>query len=365
VALSCDRNHAEILRGGPTAWNAWRKQNPTTVPELAGIALKLGEHRMGPLNGEPINLKSARLQDAVLRFATLVAADLEAADMTRADLAHGRFNRANLSAANLSGACLNYADFAGANLSKVNLRGASLRFATLSAADLQAARLSGADLAYARFDHANLGAADLSGARLHYADFAGANLKKTNLRGASLHHAKNLTREQLEQSEGSASTILPPHLQESVSWSVAKRQTRSTALERYDPRPRPQPTTKLDVPTRGTYKQRIWVSGALFLGVLVTIGIVWKHIDEAVLVTASIEQRGSEQSLPRASLQDTIPDLLTDALKPSVLVSAAPAVPQLATCARLTGRSLRALAACVSSAAGSTRHYGRDLRITQ
>jgi lipoprotein-anchoring transpeptidase ErfK/SrfK/peptidoglycan hydrolase-like protein with peptidoglycan-binding domain len=328
VALSCDRNHAEILRSGPTAWNAWRKQNPTTVPELAGIALKLAEHRLGSRNGEPINLKSARLQDAILRFATLVAADLEAADMTRADLAHGRFNLANLSAAILSRARLDYADFAGANLSKVNLRGASLRFATLSAADLQAARLSGADLAYARFDHANLGAADLSGARLDYADFAGANLKKTNLRGASLHHAKNLTREQLEQSEGSASTILPPHLQESVSWSVAKRQTRSTALERYDPRPRPQPTTKLDVPTRGTYKQRIWVSGALFLGALVTIGIVWKHIDEAVLVTASIEQRGSEQSLPRASLQDTIPDLLVEALKPSVLVSAAPAVPQ-------------------------------------
>ena len=163
--MSPEPNHAEILRSGPTAWNAWREKNPSAIPDLAGIALKLSERQMGPISGGPINLRSARLQDAGFRFATLSAADLEAADMSGADLVHARFDRANLSAANLSNALLDHADFADANLTKVNLS------------------------------------------------------------GASLYLAKNLTQAQLEESIGSDSTILPPHLQESVSWSVARSQT--------------------------------------------------------------------------------------------------------------------------------------------
>ena len=251
---------------------------------------------MGPSNGGPINLKSARLQDAVFPFAILSAAKLEAVDMSGADLVHARFDHANLSAANLSCARLDYADLSEANLTNVNLRGASLRFATLSTANLEAAQLSGADLAYARFDHANLCAADLSGARLDYADFDGADLRKTNLRGASLQHAKNLTREQFEESRGSASTILPPHLQEPVSRSVAKRQT--TAAEPCDPRPRPQVTTKLDVPKGDSYTQSIWIARALLLGALVTLGFAWKHLDEALPVPTPIAQIGSERPLP-------------------------------------------------------------------
>ena len=64
VALSPEPNHAEILRSGPTAWNAWRENNPSTIPDLAGIALNLSERQMGPISGGPINLRSARLQDA-------------------------------------------------------------------------------------------------------------------------------------------------------------------------------------------------------------------------------------------------------------------------------------------------------------
>jgi hypothetical protein len=123
--LFSDPDHAEILRRGPKAWNAWREKNPSTVPDLAGIALKLSERQMGPVSGGPINLKSARLQDAFLRFATLSAADLEAAEMSGADLVHARFDGANLSAANLRNALLDHANFSGANLTNVNLSGAS------------------------------------------------------------------------------------------------------------------------------------------------------------------------------------------------------------------------------------------------
>jgi uncharacterized protein YjbI with pentapeptide repeats len=105
-----------------------------------------------------------------------------------------------------------------------------LRFATLSAANLEAADMSAADLAYARLDRANLKAANLSYAVLDYADFAGTNLSKVNLCGASLQHAKNLTQSQIKESTGNASTILPPHLQGSVSWSPA----RSPTIERHD-----------------------------------------------------------------------------------------------------------------------------------
>ncbi|MGZ5916640.1 MAG: pentapeptide repeat-containing protein [Methyloceanibacter sp.] len=147
-----EATHVEILRSGPRAWNAWREKNPSTIPDLSGIALKLSERQMGPINGGPINLKSTCLKDAFLRFATLLAADLEAADMSNADLVH------------------------------------------------------------ARLDHANLSSANLRNVLLDHADFAGANLTQANLCGASLQHAKNLTQAQIEYSIGSDATILPNHL---------------------------------------------------------------------------------------------------------------------------------------------------------
>ena len=248
VALLPDTKDVEILRSGPRAWNAWRENNPSTVPDLAGIALRLSERQMGPINGGPINLKSARLQGAFLRFATLSAADLEAADMSAADLVHARFDQANLSAANLSDAQLDHADLSGATLTKVDLCGASLQHAILSTADLQAAEMSGADLMHARLDRANLSGANLTDARLDYADFAGADLSQANLCGASLQHARNLTESQLKESRGSGSTILPPHLQRSVSWSGARSPTES---ERHDLGPRARLPAEVDVSPLG------------------------------------------------------------------------------------------------------------------
>jgi hypothetical protein len=305
MSVSCvasDPNHAEILRSGPIAWNAWREKNPATIPNLVGIALKLNERQMGPINGGPINLKSAQLQDAFLRFATLSAADLEAADMSGADFVHARFDQANLSAANLSNALLDHADFTGANLTKVNLSGATLRFATLSAADLEAADMSGADLVHARFDQANLSAANLSRALLDHADFAGANLTKVNFSGASLHHAKNLTRAQLEETTRSDSTILPPYLQESVSWSVGGSQTETTALERRDLGPRARHMADVDVPRISASTRPAWIVGVFLIGgALVGTGFVWQHLNEAV-PPSSGAQIGSRPSLPAPKL---------------------------------------------------------------
>jgi hypothetical protein len=52
--------HTEILRRGPRAWNAWRQDNPSHIPNLDDAALSLSERQLGPINGGPINLRSAR-----------------------------------------------------------------------------------------------------------------------------------------------------------------------------------------------------------------------------------------------------------------------------------------------------------------
>ena len=147
--MSADSDHVDLLRRGPRAWNAWRRQNPSIVPNLTRIFLSVGERQMGPMNGGPINLSSARL------------------------------------------------------------RRASLRFATLSGANLESADLSGADLTDARLDGGNLANADLSQAVLDHADFARARLAGANLCGANLSKARNLTEAQLAEGLGDASTLLP------------------------------------------------------------------------------------------------------------------------------------------------------------
>jgi uncharacterized protein YjbI with pentapeptide repeats len=295
--VSPGSNHAEILCGGSDAWNAWREQNPSTIPDLKGIALPLSENQMESLRGGPVNLQSAWLQEAVLRFASLSTVNLEAADLSGADLTHARLDQANLNAAKLTNARSDYADFAGASLTRANLDGASLRFTTLSNADLEAADLSGADLAHTRLDQANLSAANFTNARLDYADFAGANLTKANLCGASLHHVKNLTAAQIEDSIGSASTILPPHLQGSVSWSVAKSQTEK---ERRDLRPRARDTDDIHVPHVSPAKLKAWRVGVLISFALVTTALMWRHM--GVPLDLSGAQRGSEPFVIQPSL---------------------------------------------------------------
>ncbi len=143
-------------------WNAWRRQDPSILPNLAGIVLTLGERQMGSVNGGPINLSFARLRQACLRFATLTSANLEGADVSDADLSDARLEDANLSGADLSDAFLDRADLAGAGL-------------------------------------------------------AGANLCGTSLLGA-----RNLTQEQIEEADGDAFTVLPDHLSRPQAWISAR-----------------------------------------------------------------------------------------------------------------------------------------------
>ena len=160
--MTADSEHIEILRRGPRPWNEWRAQAPSIIPNLVGISLSVGDRQLGPINGGPINLEHARLRHAFLQYATLTGANLEGADLADTDLRDSRLEGANLSGA------------------------------------------------------------DLSDARLDRADFAGANLSGANLRGASLLEARNLTKAQLHEAEGDATTVLPEHLERPLIWTVGQ-----------------------------------------------------------------------------------------------------------------------------------------------
>jgi uncharacterized protein YjbI with pentapeptide repeats len=203
---------------------------------------------------------------------------------------HVRLDKSNLNATKLTNARLDYADFSGAILTNANLCGASSRFANLSAADLEGADLSGADLRHARLDQVNLNAAKLTNARLDYADFAGAILTKANLCGASLHHVKNLTASQLEDSVGSATTVLPPHLQGSVSWSVPKSQTER---ERRDLRPQARHSHGIPIPHASRPRRKAWRVGVLISFALAITALMWRHVIEAMPLDLSGAQLGS------------------------------------------------------------------------
>ena len=95
--VSADAEHVEMLRRGPRSWNAWREQNPTTLPNLTGLRLSASERQMGVMNGGPINLASARMRRAYLRFATLSGANLAGANLAGADLTDARLDGAPIS----------------------------------------------------------------------------------------------------------------------------------------------------------------------------------------------------------------------------------------------------------------------------
>ena len=85
---------SEILRRGVRAWNAWRDDYPSIMPDLRGIAPSVIECQLEPLTGGPINLANARLRGALLGRATLSEANLEGADLSEVDLTNARLDRA-------------------------------------------------------------------------------------------------------------------------------------------------------------------------------------------------------------------------------------------------------------------------------
>lgn len=136
--------HLAILEKGVHAWNEWRRENPTSIP----------------------NLNNADLGDAAL----------SGINLARADLGRVRLVGANLSGANLLGASLSSARLRSANLRRAHLGLAYLAGATLQSAMLADAILSGADLFEANFRKAELVGTDFTGAIMNATDFTETSL---------------------------------------------------------------------------------------------------------------------------------------------------------------------------------------------
>lgn len=153
-------DHVAQLNKGVAAWNAWRDEKLSTIPNL------------GEANFDRADLCRADLRGAKLRGANLIGADLREAD----------FREADLSEADLRGAHLRGAYLRKANLSGTNLRDAYLRLADLREANLREADLSGANLLTA-----NLSGANLSGAKIYTASLVDTNLTDADLTNCRIH----------------------------------------------------------------------------------------------------------------------------------------------------------------------------------
>lgn len=186
-------DHLERLRQGVEGWNAWRKEEPSVIPDLRGaelrganllaIDLHKADLREADLHGT--NLHKADLQEAKLCRASLIRADLGSADLYKADL-----DKATLWETGFFRATAFEADLRDAQLCRADLAFADFERARLPRADLTRACLVGADLHQAVLDGANLSWADLSGVNLIGANLQGANLSNACLRGAELSWAR-------------------------------------------------------------------------------------------------------------------------------------------------------------------------------
>ena len=141
-------NHLAVLERGRHAWDDWRRNNPSIIPDLSS---------------------------ADLRCRALAGVNFFSANLSRANLAYARLESAKLD---------------GADLSYANLEGANLRYADLEYANAQGASLNQADLTYSKIHHTHFERANLSGARIDTGEAWGTHFEDANLQGAYLNCVK-------------------------------------------------------------------------------------------------------------------------------------------------------------------------------
>lgn len=111
-----NKKHVELLKQGVDTWNAWRKANPGTQPDLESADLASGQFEHIDFSGARLlwsKLCKADLRKANLRGAHLSSANLTDADLRQADLSTTRIHRANLART-----LLHWSDFRAAYLAE-------------------------------------------------------------------------------------------------------------------------------------------------------------------------------------------------------------------------------------------------------
>ena len=142
-----NKNHLAVLIRGVRAWNTWRKESPTVVPDLSEAQLS-AKHYMDddPRNIQGINFQGTNLRKAKLRDAYFYDANMSFADLSEADLCGATVYSSNLIGAN----------FQEASLGGTNLGFSFLDEANFSHADLYHTLFTLASLANANFTEAQL-----------------------------------------------------------------------------------------------------------------------------------------------------------------------------------------------------------------
>lgn len=163
-----DPEHLKILKSSVTAFNKWRKENPTIEIDLTGADL-------GKLDLCNVDLSEADLRKSDFHNTDLRNADLSNAMLGDVDFFHSDLREANLTNANLVRANLHAAKLSGANLAK-----AGLLEANLLGADLTNAFAHEANLCMAILTNANLISADLNGASIADTIFIRTIVKNAN-----------------------------------------------------------------------------------------------------------------------------------------------------------------------------------------
>ena len=92
-----------------------------------------------------------------------------------------------------------------------------------------------ADFRTARLKGANFAEAVLCGARFSEADLADAMLSKADVRGADFRHARNLFLQQLSDTIGDETTVLPAGMTWPENWEQQRQISEDTKRERHVP----------------------------------------------------------------------------------------------------------------------------------
>ncbi len=111
------------IADGVSAWNAWRRANPSERIDLSRAVLHQTKVPWEPgeliqLDLEGINLRGANLDYAVVKGGNLRRADLSSSTLRRADLRRADMSGANLRAANLAGTNLTLATLRDGNVTE-------------------------------------------------------------------------------------------------------------------------------------------------------------------------------------------------------------------------------------------------------